>query len=65
MDSLKFTFSRIASGKIGFSIFWLLAFAIAIDDDRQSREKDRRDQRQRDAKPPRKHGKPVAGPRPF
>ena len=61
MESLKPTFNRAAHAPTGVSLFWLLMFAIAIDDDRQRREKDRREKRDRHAKPQRK---PPSGLRP-
>jgi hypothetical protein len=65
MDSLKLTFNRAASDNTGISIFALLLLAIAIDDDRQKCEKERRKKRERTAKPPRKPGNPLRGPRPW
>ena len=62
MESLKRTFTSAATGKTGFSIFWLLMFAIAIIDDSQAHEKEKRNKRERHAKA---QCKPLAGPRPF
>ena len=62
MESIKLTFTRAATGKTGFITFWLLMFAIAIDDDRQRYEAQRRKKRDRHARPRRK---PPSAPRPF
>ncbi len=45
MESLKPTFTRAATGNTGISIFSLLLLAIAIDDDRQRREKEQLEKR--------------------
>ncbi len=54
-------FTYAAAPDTGFSIFWLLVFAIANIDDAQRREERRRKKRERKAAPPRK---PSASPRP-
>ncbi len=46
MLSIKSTFTAAASGSSGFSVFWLLALAIAILDDADRREENRRDKRE-------------------
>lgn len=51
MLSIKSTFTAAASGPSGFSVFWLLALAIAILDDADRREKERRDKREPAARP--------------
>ena len=50
MQSIKLTFTRAATGKTGFSTFWLMVWAIAILDDAERREKDRREKRDHQAK---------------
>jgi hypothetical protein len=65
MQSIKLTFNRAATVNSGISIFALLLLAIAIDDDRQKCEKDRREKRERASKPHRKRGHPLRGPRPW
>ena len=60
MISIKTAFGRAASGDSGISTFWLLVWAIAIDDDRQRSDKRRK---KRDATPPHRP-KPPAGPQP-
>jgi hypothetical protein len=60
MISIKTAFGCAASGNSGISTFWLLVWAIAIDDDRQRRDKRRK---KRDATPPHRP-KPPAGPCP-
>jgi hypothetical protein len=61
MISIKTAFGRAASGKPRVSTFWLLAFAIAILDDAQDREKRREEERRK--KRERDKPKPPAGPR--
>jgi len=63
MLSIKSTFAAAASGRAGFSIFWLVVFAIAILDDEDRRDKKRRKKRERAAQAPAL--KPPPGPRPF
>ena len=62
MESLKPVFARASGQNTGFSIFWMLVWAVAIDDDRQRREKEQREKRDRHAKAQRK---PLSGPKPF
>ena len=62
MISIKTAFGRAASGDSGISTFWLLVWAIVIDDDRQRRDK-RRNKRGPQAQPPHRP-KPPAGPCP-
>lgn len=62
MSSIKSTFTAAASGRIGFSLFWLAVFAIAILDDEDRREQKHRDKRARFTKA---SAKPPFGPRPF
>ena len=50
MQSIKLTFTRAATGKTGLT-FWMLVLAVAILDDAERREKDRRKKRDRHAKP--------------
>ncbi len=54
IQSLKPVFTRAAHSPTGVSIFSLLLLAIAIDDDRQRREKEQREKRDRHARPQRK-----------
>jgi hypothetical protein len=61
MSHLKPAFTRANTTYHGFSRFGLLLWAIAIDDDRQRREKERRKKWQ--AHIPRRT--PAAVPRPF
>ena len=65
MFSLKTTFAHAVSGNRRVSLFVLALMVLAIDDDRQDRDEEKRRKRDRDARPPRKRGKPHAGPRPF
>ena len=58
MFSIKSTFTAAASGT-GFRLFWMLVFALAILDDSDRREKQRRDQHLTPAKP-----RGPSGPRP-
>jgi hypothetical protein len=62
MKSIKLSFTRAATGKTRFSVFWLLVSAIVIINDTERREKERREKRNRQTKPPRK---PPSGPKPF
>ena len=65
MQPIKTAFTRAASDTAAsprFSIFWLMVWAIAILDDSERREEQRRDKRERAAKPQRKP-KPPVGPR--
>jgi len=52
MQSIKLTFTRAATGRTGFSTFWLLVLAVAILDDADRRDKDRRKKQGRQATPP-------------
>ena len=62
MVSIKSTFTAAASGRTGFSLFWLMVFAIAIIDDSERAEQKRREKRERFAKAA---TKPPFGPRRF
>lgn len=54
MVSIKSTFTAAATGRIGFSLYWLAVFAIAILDDSEQREEARRQKCEQvaKAKPP-------------
>ena len=65
MISLKTMFTRAACGNGRVSLFVLALMVLAIDDDRQARDEEKRRKRDRDARPLRKRGKPHAGPRPW
>jgi hypothetical protein len=58
MQSTKPTFNHAARGFTGYSVFWLMVFAIAIIDDGESRTKKRKGKRDKAPKPP-------SGPRFF
>ena len=51
MKSIKLTFTRAATGKTGLSLFWMMVWAVAILDDAERREIDKRKKRDRHAKP--------------
>jgi hypothetical protein len=51
MQSTEPAFNRAARGDTGFSIFWMLVFAIAIIDDGDRRTKKRKDKRDKAHKP--------------
>lgn len=69
MITISITFTRAASAKTGietgFSTFWMLVWAVAIDDDAKCCEKERRRERQRQQSQPPHKPKSPAGPRPF
>jgi len=60
MQSTKPTFNHAARGFTGFSVFWLMVFAIAIIDDGDRRTKKRKEKRDQAQKP-----KPPATSRPL
>ena len=62
MSPLKPAFDRARITYPGFSLFWLLFWAIAIDHDRQRREKE---QERRKWQAPMPHRVAAAVPRPF
>lgn len=70
MQSISSTFTRAASGEAridpGFSVFWMMVFAIAILDDAERREREKKRRRERQAlAQPQPRPRPPAAPRPF
>ncbi len=65
MKSIRLTFTRAATISGGISLTALFLLALAIDDDAKRADKRKREKRERAAKPPRKPGKPLSGPRPW
>ena len=63
MPSPKSDFARAAAPRQPWSAFWMLVWAIATDDDRQSREQERRRKCEAAKEPPRRPT-PPAGPTP-
>lgn len=66
MTSLKSAFDRAKSVDWGLSPLAAMFWMVAIDEDRQQREREqtRRKRQALDTRPPRKPARP-AGPRPF
>lgn len=66
MISISITFTRAASGKAridpGFNLFWVMVFAVVIDDDAQRSEKEQRKKRTPKPAPAKPKPKPPAGP---
>lgn len=65
MKSIRLSFNRAATVTGGISITALFLLAVAIDDDRKRAEKEKHEKRERAAKPSRKPGNPLRGPRPW
>jgi hypothetical protein len=62
MISLKTTFARAVIGNTRVSLFVLTLMMLAIDDDRQCRDEEKRKKREREANRTRKR---PSAPRPF